>query len=422
MTPKQKFLSSIKRGTGEAHLLMKAHPEIDFSNEICKAARKNFAYDVQCEGSRAEYVWELILLSGQKEKIRKAILDGIETEIEDSWALDQLFDLAVLFTKQGDKKFHDAIYKRFYKKIMLGSVDLGKDQILEMDGLEGLKFIAETIGKALEADPEIYEDSATVDDFQQANPEIKVYEELDKAAEKNKFIKIYLEKIRIKREPIPASKKPEFNYETITEKIKNNERFYLGLRAAQVSEIDIKKLADDFLKEKNKLRQEKYLRIFDRVKFPYDYQPVFILAKGKYSSTNSLIENACDALRYFSGNDIREFALKKLSKSNCPDVYMNLLVSNYVEGDYKLLKSIAEKHSDPEMIHRLVYSFIRIYEANPTPECKEPLEAIYNKLTCGLHRTDILEILIQNNVLSEKIKEEIQFDSYEEVRALYKKE
>src|SRR5690349_4404546 len=97
LTIKQQFFNSIKRGTGEAHLIMKQNPEIDFSNYIIKAALVNYAYDPQSEGSRAVYISELIGLSKQKEKIRKRILEGLARERRDTWALGQLFDLATIF-------------------------------------------------------------------------------------------------------------------------------------------------------------------------------------------------------------------------------------------------------------------------------------------------------------------------------------
>jgi len=56
---KQKFKSAIQRGTGEAHLLMQSHPDLDFSTLIIKACIKNFAYDGECEGSRDTYLFEL---------------------------------------------------------------------------------------------------------------------------------------------------------------------------------------------------------------------------------------------------------------------------------------------------------------------------------------------------------------------------
>jgi hypothetical protein len=81
---KQQFRSSIKRGTGEAHLLMQHNPTTNFSAEIIKAALTPLSYDPQCEGSRATYLWELIKLSKQQDKIRTAILHGLANEQEDT--------------------------------------------------------------------------------------------------------------------------------------------------------------------------------------------------------------------------------------------------------------------------------------------------------------------------------------------------
>jgi hypothetical protein len=43
-------------------------------------------------------------------------------------------------------------------------------------------------------------------------------------------------------------------------------------------------------------------------------------------------------------------------------------------------------------------------------------------MNCGIHRNGILKILLKNNVLSEKIKEEIKFDSDLETREILDKE
>ena len=186
-----------------------------------------------------------------------------------------------------------------------------------------------------------------------------------------------------------------------------------------MSKKEIKQLAKDFLRETNRLKQEKYLRFFSTMKFPFDYQPILKIARGKNSKDDRLVEFACEALSYFPADDIREFAVKKLSKTKKPADYLYLLVSNYKEGDYELLKSIAGKHKSFEMIHSLVWGYVAIYQANSTKGCQEPLEAIYDKLNCGLHRKDIVKILIANEVLPDKILEEIEFDSYDAIRKIY---
>jgi hypothetical protein len=79
--------------------------------------------------------------------------------------------------------------------VILGSEWVGQEAILELDGLEGLKHIAEVKGKVLQQDPEEWEDSHLVDYFQDENPTIKVYDELNKAAQTNSCIRIYLDAI-----------------------------------------------------------------------------------------------------------------------------------------------------------------------------------------------------------------------------------
>lgn len=263
-----------------------------------------------------------------------------------------------------------------------------------------------------------WEDSFFVDYFLENNPEIDVYGELKKLAENNEFIKKYLETIEKRKFSVYKPTKTKYDYQYVKDRF-NNKYLGIGPRVFErLSKKDLKKLADDFLKEDKRSRQEKYLRIFSNVKFPYNYQPILNLAKAENSRKDRLTEFAVEALQFFKGDDIRQFAIEKLSTTKTPEIYTSLLIGNYKNGDWKLLKSFAEKTKNNDVIHSLASSYIDIYEANLTKECKEPLEAIYDKLTCGLHRISLVKILIENNVLSEKIRNEIEFDSEEGVRKL----
>src|SRR3989339_851106 len=375
MTIRQRFKSAIRRGTGETHLIMMANPKMDFSSDITKAALINYAYDSQSEGSRSDYVFELIELSKQKEKIKKKILDKLLNEKEDTWALDQLFDIAALFAKQG---------------------------------------------KIFEKDSEEWEDSFMVDFFQEDNPEIKVYDELEKAAIDNKYIRLYLETIKKNKFKRAERKKPVYNYQTVKDRVDKNVMVPLPpVYAKDLSDSDIEKLADDFLKSKTRTKQEKYLRVFDRVKYPLDFKDLLTQAKRPYSSKDRLVEYAVNSLRYFTNQEIREFALEKLNGNiSRPDIYTNLLIGNYKDGDSELLTKIVNKARNEHQIHDLVFSFVDIFQANKTVDCKKPLMALYNKLTCGLHREDIVRIMIENKVLPDKIREEIKYDSLDSTREL----
>jgi hypothetical protein len=414
-TIQQRFRSSIKRGTGEAYLLMQNNPAINFSAEIIKAILTPLSYDPQSEGSRAPYLWELILLSKHQDKIRTAVLHGLANEQEDTWALVQLFDLARYYAKQGDKTARQAIYDRFFKKIIEGSGWCGYTSIIELDGLQGLLFIATTIGQAIEKDPDIWQDNAIIDHFQQIYPAIKARKELEKAAKKDRFIKIYLNNVDqtekgrgkwVKEHPRPIA-----NYTSITNNI--NSKLIVPYNGRdKLSKTDIKKLADDFLKETDRRKLEKYCRVFNKVKYPYDYKPILELAKSKNKKTDRLVEFACGALKYFSGPDIRKFAIETLKQTKSPSDYLDLLVSNFKKADSKLLTEIARKCKTEQDTHAITGGFEHIYKANKTRTCKQPLEVIYAKLNCSICRVDVVRILKENHVLSKQIKKEFPYDSY----------
>lgn len=422
MNHKQKFKSAIKRGTGEAHIIIKENPTVDFSKEIIKAALFNFAYDAQAEGSRDFYIAELINLSSQKDKILPAIYDALKNEGDYDWSTEQAFDIAAIFAKEGDERAKEAVYEGYYKHAMNGADWAGEDAITEIDGLKGLLYVAETKGKYLTENSEAWVDSFFADDFQEKNPAIDVYDELRKAARKNSFVKKYLETIENHKFAVykpNKDKKEKYDYQYVKDRFENK---YLGIGPRAIEKIqkkDLKKLADDFLEETKRSKQAKYLKVFAYAKFPYDYQPILEFAKTKNSKRDRLVYSAVKALQFFKAKDIRQFAVEKLSATDEPEVYANLLISNYKKGDWKLLKSIAEKYKNDDVIHSLGASYIDIYEANPTNECKEPLEVIYNKMNCGLHRKDLVRVLIENDVLSDNIRNEIQFDCIEGTRKLF---
>ncbi|MFC6999109.1 hypothetical protein [Rufibacter roseus] len=417
-TLKRKFYDSLKRGTGEAYLIAKANPNVDFSNYIIKGALTNYAYDGQAENSRAQYIFNLISLSGKKEKIRKAVLRGLATEREDTWSLTHLFDLVKIYAQHGDEEARKILYDNFLQNPIEGSDWVGSFEILELDGLKGLFFIAEKYGKWLEQNPEDWQDDHLINLFQENNPQLKVKEELQKAAKSNRFIKVYLDNIKKTKANYAKQKHVSGTYSDIVDEVLNSKPFLSFWRKRNLTEADIVEIAERLIVEKDKEKQEKLLEVFDSHRFPLDSEFVLQLAKQKPTSKNRIREYAIDALTYLKSESIRQFALDKIPKSNRPQQYINILYSNYKEGDAKLLMEVATKFKSEQMMENLAVSYIDIFEANPTQECREPLEVLYSKMTCGLHRNSLVKILIGNNVLSERIKNEIPYDSDLETREL----
>ena len=417
---KRQFLNSLKRGTGEAYLLVKDNPNIDFSNQIIKGALNIYAYDGQCEGNRAQYIFDIISISKQKSKIRKAILKGLATEQDDTWNLTHLFALAKLYAQQNDTEAKQAIYNRFLTNPIEGSDWVGAYEILELDGLNGLFYVAEKFGKHIEQNPDDWQDDWIVKRFQEENKKIKVSEELKKKAETNNFIHIYLDNIKRTKSSQENHKIKPTKYKDIIDEVLNSKPRFSFFRKRNLTDDEVNKIAKRLIDENDKSNIEKLLDIFDFYKFPFDSQIVLDFAKQKRTRKNRIVENAFDALKHLKSKDIRNFAMDKILNSKNPIDYLEILVSNYKSGDFNLLSEIANKTNNEHKIEQLAGIYTDIFKTNKTKECKEPLEILYNKINCAIHRNGIIEILIENKALSDKIKKEIKFDCDLETRKLTK--
>jgi hypothetical protein len=420
MSVNKKFLNSIKRGTGEAYLLSMKYPNIDFSNEIIDGATTNYAYDAQCEGSRGEYIYGLIMLSKQKDKIFQQIIKEFKLIENDTYGLDQLYDILCLFAINGNKIAEKNIVERFELDCVNDFWEAEKS-ILIMFQIEGFRLIIEKKGKLhLELGDEYNDNNLDylIDNYQQQNSNINVLTELEKYADNNKFVKIYLNKYKAHKLVVnPSSEKSQLDYSTISDKIRNRKFFFIDEN--RIKENDISRLAGDFLKETDKKMLENYLVFFSTIKFSHGYNYIFDILKTSKSNRNRFLDNVIDALSFFKNSELREYALEKLSEGKEFEIYSNLLIKNYEHGDGQILSKAARLIRNQDRLHTLLCSYIDIFRANKTKECKEPLEILYNKITCGFHRQDIIEILLENNVFSSKLIEEIQYDCDENIRNIY---
>lgn len=417
---KRQFLNSLKRGTGEAYLLVKENLKIDFSNHIIKGALNIYAYDGQSEGNRAKYIFDIISTSKQKDKIRNAVLQGLVNEQEHTWNLTHLFALAKLFAEQDDVEAKQAIYERFLNQPIEHSDWVGYSEILELDGLNGLSYIAEKFGKYIAQNPDDWQDDSIIRHFQDDNKKIRVYEELEKKAKSNQFIRIYLDNIKRTKASQEKHKTKPTKYKDIIDEILNSKPFISFRRKRNLTDEELNQVAKRLTEETDNSNIEKLVDIFGFYKFPLDSQVILDLAKQKLTSKNRIVEYAIYALKHLKSKDIRNFALEKVETAKNPVDYLEILVSNYQSGDFKLLSKIASKTKNEDIIEQLAGIYSDIYRANETKECKEPLEILYNKMNCAIHRKSTVEILIKNKVLTDKIKQEIKFDCDLETRKLAK--
>lgn len=419
---KKKFFQSLKVGIGKAYLIQSENSGINFSKEIIKGAVRNYAYDQQCEGSRAKYIYKLIIQAANSEQIEKAVLKRLLIERDDWYNLDQMFDLAVLFHKNGNKKAKKVLEKRFQMNTAEEEF-VGEKQLIAVNKVAGVLQVADLAGKRLMKDEEDYETSWLVDSFQKKNKKIDVYGILKEEAQRNVNVHKYLYSIlEHKIQPGKKIKVKRCTYEEVKRKIEDNRLMVITeKRANELSKKEVRKLAKDFLQEEDKLIREKYLRFFSSRKYPDDMEELLDIVSKPNPPKTRLVEFAAESLKYFRSDQVRAVGLRKIQSTKNPANYLPLLASNYEAGDSKLLLDVINRSKNQDFIHSLVYGLIVIYTFNKTKDCKAPLMKMYKSMACGIHRNDILRIMHQNGVLEKAVLDELKYDSYKDNRKLFKK-
>ena len=112
----QEFERLLHIGLGRAILFAQTHDLAPYSDRILHACLHNIAYDPQCEGSRARYMFDIIHLTDQVQFYREHILAALaRSEPSGDWDSYQLFDFARLFAQSGDTVARQLIYDTFVR-------------------------------------------------------------------------------------------------------------------------------------------------------------------------------------------------------------------------------------------------------------------------------------------------------------------
>lgn len=420
---KSQFRHSIRLGTGRAYLLARDNPDVDFSAYIIEAALKNLAYDGQAENSRAQYLFALYGLSKYQARIRRAVLQGLATERDDTWTLTQLFELTLFFAQRGDPLARKALYRQFLNKPIGGSDWVGAEEIMRLDGLVGFRYVAQKFGRALVKNPDDWQDDLLIQTFQTQYPTLDAWAELRQLAQQDDDVNRYLQNVVATLANQAAHQRPAHQEIDLKQMILvPHQRAIPFWRKRSLQPEALNYLAERLLTEKNKSVVENILYVFGIHQFPLAYQPILALAQRKNRSPYRISVYATEALQHFQATEIREFALQKLITAIRPSQYTDLLISNYQAGDANLLTAIVQRFHNEHTVENLARSYIEIYTANKTPECALPLLALYQKMTCGIHRTDVIRLLLENQVLPAWLNEEIPFDSSVKTQLLHQPE
>ena len=150
------FEQELEKGTGVPYLLLKKgciQPSEQIEEILYANIIENKAYDPQCEGSRTEYLYDLLELYPHREKIDERVIAYFNTMDDRDWGELQVFGFVRKLAES--RRFDKAeLYKKFeqYAEEDMYNGMIGLSDLLLLDKYEAVVYLARYFGTHITED------------------------------------------------------------------------------------------------------------------------------------------------------------------------------------------------------------------------------------------------------------------------------
>jgi len=413
------FRRAIINGLGRAVLWVRDHPWQPHQDAIQHVCLHNTAYDAQCEGSRAEYVHEIVRLTNDSDRFAEIAASGL-MEAQEYWDTCHLFHLNRLFAQGGHAGSRDALYKKFEQDDAAERF-IGADELVKLDGLNGLLFVLERIGGWMDTHPDYWVDDWLLHQAEEdLGPEVMLTTR--KTAEANPNIRRYLAAVEKHAQQSGQQSRPDyrnFTYSELRERILAGhgkvQRGWLSSWGKHASEDSIRAAAADLLNERDEQILLAYLRIFNLRPFPLMHERLIELST---SQNGDVARASRRALRHVQSNLVRALALDLIRGDRADNDAVELLVKNYGPEDHILIESLLDGQTNEDNFHWVAHAAVHVFKANSQAPALTSLLKIYERCRCSLCRKGAVTIMVERRIIPPPILQECKHDSYEYTRGI----
>jgi hypothetical protein len=410
------FRRLLHLGLGRAILYAKEHDVQTFRDVILDACLHCYAYDAQIEGTRADYMLELVSLIPNKEFFYDAVIKALPGAGDDRDTA-QRFRFAACLAFDGNELAKRAMYSNYEPGPRRGE-GIGIN-FVQMDGIEGLLFVAEKIGALLMVKPEGVDVgwllSYSIDKFD----EQETWEALQKAGAQNPRVEAYRLEAKARRDRRHKSGiSIDATYEELKPKLTEMGFTWITSWGERASDADAERAAHGLVAACNPKDQHAHLRIFERRRFPLDIQILLRLVEVVQGRVGFA---AVKALAQITHPAVRDLAFR-LVDTRAPGRMdaIELLAKNFQPGDHAVALGWFKAEQDLEVRHSMGMDLTDFWKQHPEDESEVPmLRDLYELGPCSYCRKWTVERLIERNALAEEMRAECAFDANDEIRELF---
>lgn len=403
------FQHALQLGLGRAVLYARSHDTTPLRDIILDACLHCYAYDIQTEGTRAPYMYDLIVGLPDRKLYSDAILASLASAGDNADGV-QRFRMAALLAEDGYSGAKEALYEHFRPWHTWG--DHVAPGFIDLDGIDGLVFVAKRFGAVGE--------HWWLDYAYEKLGKDACLDALRTAAESDADAAAFLAVVEKHEEAwaktsARCDQTTALRYSQLATGILERSNGQLMRWGQKASDEDLKRAAQGFVAETDSARQLAHLAIFARRAFPLD--PELLLPLVQESRTAKAAIQVLAHIRHPAVRDLA-FALVR-TQSPRRGGAIRLLVENFKPGDHATVLDWFEAESDRELLHAQGLGMLELWKRHPDEaSCAQMLIRLYERGPCRFCRRSAVQLLIEAGGLTDALRAECAFDSDDDIREL----
>ncbi len=430
----RQFRQYLKRGHGRCFVVLKSTTDVEnYREDVLWGCLNGFAFDAQCEGSRAAYIYRLVCLLPDREAFVPAISDKfLSLNTRKSWEHLHFSELLSFFAEDGSKlaektlreKYND-LYNKMIAKKWFGLVDFEKECLEYLAIIFGLRNIngwidvASDLGKLAIANDH-YRNQFCFDWFlfysRDKYTEKRLLNLLEKKKSTSKslsvFYDLYVSEIKAEKERYESRSQETDTVPAVEKLIEDSQNGQLIRRDAirfrrQADADEKKRLAEKLEKENDPEKKADLLTVFFSTDYPGSKSK---LIEYTESANANLRENAIEVFISSRGSEIVSHALALLKQKKNQYAALCALIVNY-KSDYKslILDELKTGKLSDEELHKIVMT-INSVKDNAIHLPREFFDFAYEYSPCACCREHIVYYMSKHGWLTDEIINECVFD------------
>lgn len=450
------FERALRKGHGRAWQHAMESGIADRLDSVVHACLHDLTYDPECEWGRGEWMAAIAEAAGAINVVAREVVRSISRPAQANrqfW--DDQHRCVVLkeFAQRNERLALQALHQLFRKSD--DSMDLiGCEQIIELEGADGLIFVCDRLGGWIADDASLVVDEVPLTYYDERHGAGAAARILESARATNPNVARYLafiaEQRRAGRPPCepsdPAAGIPGLpagaGYRSLanvrfqsppapsgTEHLKSwlaadviqyvrspnapEHAYWLTQWGRHAAEEDLLAVAEELQSETEPHRLTKYLRAFIRRRIPILTDQILSLAQHDDAYVRW---SAYSALSGRADGRVRDLALRLLRRQAMTEGSLRLFKSSYEPGDHEAIEDAIFVPGDEHELHTVISDLVDVFEAHPLPSGIRLMLFAYEHSPCGNCRSRATEVLARVHGVPAWLAEECQFDAMDDTR------